>query len=137
MLADAETMAYNRHWGGTVDFAEDRWADWYDWWLVHHEDKRYYRYVRQAGGAFVGEIAYHWDEALGGFVANVIIYAPYRGQGYGGQALDMLCAAAKENGVKRLHDDIAIDNEALGLFLRRGFVEQGRTDEKIILVKEL
>ena len=34
-------------------------------------------------------------------------------------------------------DDIAIDNPAITLFLRHGFVEEYRTDEIIMLKKEL
>ena len=49
----------------------------------------------------------------------------------------MLCSAAKENGISALYDDIAIDNPAIGLFLRHGFVEENRTEEKIFLRKEL
>ena len=67
----------------------------------------------------------------------MIIHARYRGKGFGGQALDALCAAAKENGATELYDDIAADNPAVGLFLRHGFRECGRTEGKIILVKEL
>ena len=34
----------------------------------------------------------------------------------------MLCEAAKANGVQTLYDDIAIDNPAIKLFLKTGFV---------------
>lgn len=136
MLSDQETMSYNHAWGGTVAFPEARWAEWYDCWLCG-DGKHYYRYVVDERGTFVGEIAYHYDEDYEDYVADVIIYARYRGHGYGGQALDALCAAAKANGVERLLDDIAIDNPALGMFERRGWTEAYRTNEKIVLVKTL
>ena len=61
MLADEATMAYNGAYGGTVDFPEERWPDWYGRWVAHPEG-RYYRYLREsASGKFVGEIAYHFD----------------------------------------------------------------------------
>ena len=61
MLADEATMAYNGAYGGTVDFPEERWPDWYGRWVAHPEG-RYYRYLREsASGEFVGEIAYHFD----------------------------------------------------------------------------
>ena len=101
------------------------------------EDKRYYRYLKNENGEYVGEIAYHFDPGLGGFVANVIVHARYRGRGYGGRALDMLCAAAKENGVTVLYDDIAAGNPAIALFLKHGFSVDSRTGEKIILKKYL
>ena len=85
----------------------------------------------------MGEIAYHYDKELRGFIANVIIDAKYRGKGYGSAALELLCAAAGENGVKVLYDDIAIDNPAAAMFRKHGFEEAYRTEDKIILRKEL
>ena len=137
MLADEETMSYNHAWGGVIPFPEDKWEDWYSYWVSEPEGERFYRYVKNEDGAFVGEIAYHFDCELGGYIANVIIFSAYRRRGYGGQALDALCKAAKENGVASLYDDIAADNPAAELFYKRGFIEVGRTAEKIILKKEL
>ena len=136
LLADEETMSYNHAWGGTIAFPEEDWADWYDYWIAHPEGKRFYRYLSD-GGLFVGEIAYHYDAELSGFVADVIVYAPARGKGYGRAGLRLLCAAAKENGITELYDDIASDNPAVGLFLRHGFAEAFRTDGKIVLKKTL
>ncbi len=137
LLADEETMSYNHAWGGTISFPEEKWADWYDFWVLNPEGKRYYRYIKNEDGAFVGEIAYHFDGELDGYVANVIVFSKYRGSGFGAQALDALCDAARENGVARLYDDIAIDNPAVALFLRHGFTEERRTADKIILMKAL
>ena len=136
LLADEETMSYNRAWGGTISFPEDDWADWYDYWIARPEGKRFYRYLSD-GGLFVGEVAYHYDAELSGFVADVIVYAPERGKGYGRAGLRLLCAAAKENGITELYDDIASDNPAIGLFLRHGFAEAFRADGKIVLKKTL
>ena len=137
MLADEETMAYNCAWGGTIMFPEEDWTDWYDYWVARPEGKRFYRYLKAEDGDFVGEIAYHFDASLGGFAADVIVFAPYRGRGFGAEGLDLLCTAAKENGVSVLYDDIAADNPAIALFLAHGFVEEGRTADKIILRKNL
>ena len=137
MMADPETMSYNHAWGGTIPFPEDRWKGWYDRWIVCHENKRYYRYLKTPADHFVGEIAYHYDDERRIFVSNVIIHAPYRGIGYGGRGLDLLCNAAKKNGVTVLHDDIAIDNPGISLFLKRGFVEEYRTEKIVMLKKEL
>ena len=136
LLADEETMSYNHAWGGTVSFPRENWEDWYDWWVVNHENKRYYRYLR-CDGDFVGEIAYHYDSEYDGYVANVIILAKYRGKGYGARGLELLCRAAKENGISALYDDIAIDNTAIKLFLNQGFHEEYRTEDKIVLKKDL
>lgn len=137
MLADEATMSYNRAWGGTIPWPKEKWAGWYEYWILQHAGKRYYRYLKNKDGQFVGEIAYHYDDDIGHEIANVIIYAPYRRKGYGGEALDLLCSAAKSNGVAVLYDDIAIDNPAIKLFLNHGFTEERRTDEKIYLRKAL
>ena len=98
-------------------------------------DGRYYRYLRDTGtGEFVGEIAYHSEG--GKTLADVIVYAPYRRRGYGSAGLALLCAAAKQNGVDVLYDDIAADNPSVALFLRGGFTVENRTDE-IVLVKKI
>ena len=137
LLADEATMAYNRAWGGTIPFPEERWASWYSLWIAHGGKDRFYRYLREGNGDFVGEVAYHFDDETGGAMADVIVFSGYRGRGYGSRGLEMLCAAAKENGVAVLYDDIAADNPAIGMFLRHGFAEERRTAEKIWLKKTL
>ena len=137
LLADEETMSYNRAWGGTIDFPEERWGEWYARWVAQPEGKRFYRYVRDEEGTFLGEIAYHFDEDTGGCMANVIIHARYRRRGYGGLALELLCRRAKASGVELLWDDIAADNPAVGMFLSRGFREDRRAEGKLWLVKRL
>ena len=58
LLGDRQTMSYNEAWGGAIGFPEERWAAWYDRWLVRHEGRRFYRYLRDTGtGRFVGEAA--------------------------------------------------------------------------------
>lgn len=136
LMADEETMAYNHAWGGTIPFPKEDWAEWYDYWVINHEGKRYYRYLKDENG-FVGEIAYHYDSEYDGYVANIIIHSKYRGQGYGAQGLTLLCEAAKAAGITELYDDIAIDNTAIKLFLKQGFYECCRTEEIILLKKEL
>ena len=136
LLADEETMSYNHAWGGTIAFPKDKWQGWYDHWIVNHENKRYYRYLKNENG-FVGEAAYRYDPEYDGYVANIIIFSKFRRKGYGTRGLELLCFAAKENGINVLYDDIAIDNTAVKLFLKQGFYEVYRTDEKIVLKKEL
>ena len=136
-LGDPETMSYNHAYGGTIPFPRERWADWYARW-VGDEGVRYFRYLRIGdSGEFVGNISYHYDEDYGEYVCEVLIFAPYRGRGFGRQGLALLCGAARVNGVKRLVDNIAIDNPAVTMFLRSGFRERGRTGESIFLEKDL
>lgn len=136
LLGDEDTMSYNHAWGGTIPFPKERWENWYGRWVENHENKRFYRYIRE-NGSYLGEVAYHFDEERQIYIADVIVYAPYRGKGYGRQALTLLCGAAKSNGVHTLFDDIAIDNPSVGLFLKCGFTEVLRTGEYVLVKKEL
>lgn len=136
-LADPETMAYNHAYGGTLEFPEERWQDWYLRW-VDKPDRRFYRYLRlERTGEFVGEAAYRWDGELREYICSVIVMARHRGKGFGSQGLEMLCEAAKANGVARLCDDIAIDNPSVRIFLKAGFRERTRTEEYVLVEKEL
>lgn len=138
LLSDAETMSYNKKWGGTIDFHKERQQGWYDRWIANHGNKRFYRYLQDSQtNEFVGEIAYHLDEDREVYIADVIVLAKYRGKGYGSEGLRLLCNAARENGIKILYDDIAIDNPAISLFLKNGFYEEYRTDDYIMLKKIL
>ena len=138
MLADPATMAYNRAWGGIIPWPEEAWSDWYNWWIVHPAGKRFYRYLRdRESGDFVGEIAYHWDDQEGFCQADVIVYAPCRGRGYGRAGLRLLCRAARENGFDALYDDIARDNPAIRLFLSEGFEIVAERDMTRLLKKDL
>ena len=137
-MADGETMSYNRAWGGTIPFPESEWPAWYDYWIRHPEGERFYRYVTlDRSHVFIGEVAYHHDRQRDLWLADVIIHSRHRGHGYGKQALELLCKAAGENGVRTLHDDIAIDNPAIAMFLHSGFFEEYRTDQIIMLAKVL
>ena len=137
-LADEDTMSYNKAWGGTISFPESDWKDWYDHWIIYHENKRFYRYLQDSETrSFVGEAAYHYDVERDIFLADVIVASEYRGKGYGSEGLMLLCEAAKANGVDFLWDDIAIDNPAVALFLKTGFIEEYRTDKIIMLKKDL
>lgn len=137
-MADEKTMSYNHNWGGTIPFPEEVWADWFDYWIINPEGKRFYRYLQdETNGEFVGEIAYHYDEKREIHIADAIVYAKDRGKRFGEQGLLLLCEAAKANGVEILYDDIAIDNPAIKLFFKVGFFEEYRTDEIIMLKKEL
>ncbi|MBD3948356.1 GNAT family N-acetyltransferase [Tuanshanicoccus lijuaniae] len=137
MMADEETMAYNHAWGGTIPFPKEQWQNWYDAWMTGDESQHYYRYLQDESGNFVGEIAYHFVKEYDGFVADIIIHSKYRRKGYGSQGLTLLCAAAKQHGITELYDDLAIDNPSVNLFLKHGFSEVYRTNEIILVKKDL
>ena len=86
----------------------------------------------------MGDAAYHYDEELGVWLADVIVLAAFRGRGYGRAGLRLLCAAARENGLKTLCDTIALDNApALALFQSEGFRETRRTEEYALVELQL
>lgn len=137
LLEDEITMSYNHHYGGTISFPRERWGDWFNRWVKSNNNKRFYRYVVNDSGEYVGEVAYHYDEEIKEYLVNVIIHAKYRDRGYGSEALELLCEEAKHNGITTLYDDIAIDNPAIKMFLKHGFKEESRDNERVYLKKIL
>ena len=135
MMADPETMSYNAAYGGTIPFPKEQWERWYDQWVENAGTDRYYRYVLNEQGSFVGEIAYHLDQKRQIYLADVIIHASVRGKGYGKEALELLCEAARANGIEELYDDIASDNPSWKMCLRHGFVIDWQ-DETTAMVKK-
>ena len=101
----------------------EKWAEWYDNW-VQNPNKRFYRYIATGKSrSFVGEAAYHYDPGEGIYLADVIIAAQCRRQGFGKAGLQMLCEHAKNEKIPELYDNIAIDNTGIHLFLQCGFQE--------------
>ena len=137
LVGDEETMAYNKKWGGAIDFPKNKWEDWYARWVAHPKNKRFYQYILSEDDGFVGEAAYHFDESRQMYVTNVIVMAKYRRKGYGSAGLKLLCDCAKQNGIECLYDEIAIDNPSVRLFLKQGFREECRTDDFIVVKKVL
>lgn len=135
MMADIETMSYNDAWGGTIPFPKEDWEEWYTLWVRNSGQERYYRYLKDdANNVFVGEISYHFDKLRNIYLCDVIIKAEFRRRGFGTQGIQLLCEAAKANGVKALYDDIAADNPSTHLFLKNGFSIEFQNDE-ILMVK--
>ena len=138
LLSEPDTMSYNHAWGGTIDFAESAWADWYARWVCPGDGTRFYRYLRDTrAGRFVGEASYHWDETSRRWMVDVLISARERNKGLGRAGLALLCGSARERGIPVLYDSIAADNPAVRLFLDCGFIEVDRTPEVILVKKEL
>ena len=135
MMSDIETMSYNDAWGGTIPFPKEDWEEWYTLWVRNSGQERYYRYLKDdANKVFVGEISYHFDKLRNIYICDVIIKAEFRKQGFGTQGIQLLCEAAKANGVEALYDNIAADNPSIHLFLKNGFSIEFQNDE-IVMVK--
>lgn len=138
LLRDETTMSFNNINGGTIDFPKERWSIWYQKWIESENPKYFYRYLYSKElNAYVGEVAYHYEEETNRYLCDVIIHAKYRNKGFGKEGLNLLCKCAKGNGIGVLYDDILLDNPSVHLFLKSGFVEEKITDEVVIVKKDL
>lgn len=136
LLNDYSTMEYNKDYGGTIDFPKEKWQTWYNKWL--NTNAHYYRYILdKSTNKFIGEVAYYYDNKRIIYISSIIIHAKFRHKGYGAKALNLLCNAAKNNGITTLYDDISINNPSIKLFLNNGFTIDYETDEIIMVKKEL
>ena len=133
LLNDKDTMSYNDACGGTISFPKEKWEEWYNRWVNTDEKKRLYRYILNEKEEFVGEASYHYDDNFKAHMVDVIVYSKFRKRGYGREALLALIENAKQNGIKSLSDNIAINNPAITLFFNLGFKEEYRNDEFIML----
>lgn len=138
LLGDKETMAYNNKWGGTIDFPKEQWEGWYANWILNNPKDKCYRYLFETEKqCFVGEAAYHFSKSDDAYIVNIIVHSKFRRNGYGDEALKLLCDCAKENGIAELCDTIALDNPSINLFLKNGFNEIFRNNEYIMVKKRL
>lgn len=138
LLSDCDTMSYNKRWGGTIPFPKEKWSSWHKCWVCDNENKHFYRYLLDdETNEFVGETAFHYDEARNIFVCDIIVLARSRGNGYGTEGLKLLCECARNNGIDVIYDDIAADNPSVNLFLKNGFVVDYQDDEITMVKRKL
>lgn len=102
LYADRETMTYNRGFApfpgydpvsGCIDFSRDRWDGWYAKW-IGREPERFYAYLQQEDGAFVGDVCYYPAGNEGERMIGIVIHSAYREKGYGAEGLRLLIDAA-------------------------------------------
>lgn len=137
MQHDPETMAYNAGWDvsydgyhpdtGCIDFPESKWAETHAN-LVGHEPERFYAFVRLSpNGPFVGEVNFHYTPEEDWWDLGVLIHAPFRGNGYGHLALELLLKKAfVDCGITRLHNDFETTRDAgIAIHLAAGFKPYG------------
>lgn len=136
LLKDKKTMEFNLSNGGTVDFNEKIWKQWYALWMNNKD--YYYAYIYdQEIQKYIGEVSYYFEDEYNEYVLNIIIHHKYRRQGKGKEALTLLCQKAKENGLRFLCDDIDINNPAIKLFKKLGFKETWQKGHILMLKKRL
>ena len=136
-LSDAQTMAYNTKWGGTIDFPRERWDMWYKKWVEEESDVRLYRLLFDGDtDRFIGEIAFYLEDEK--IMLHLLIYAPFRRCGYGKEGLEILCKLARKSGHSIVYDKIAKDNlGAQALFALKGFSREKVEEEGILFSKRL
>lgn len=136
---DAETMSYNAGWDisfdgyhpdtGCIDFPCDNWAEKHGQW-VGKEPERFYAFVRERkSGRFVCEVNYHYTPENNWWDMGVLVYAPYRGRGYGLRSLELLLYRAfVVDKIERLHNDFEdTRSAALAIHRKAGFREAGES----------
>ena len=137
MQEDPDTMAYNAGWDvsfdgyhpdtGCIDFPESRWASKHSR-LVGHEPDCFYAFVREAeSGEFAGEVNFHYDSENSRHELGIVLYAPFRGRGYGHAALELLLRRAFIRcGVASLHNTFESTRDpGLAVHRRAGFRQVG------------
>lgn len=138
LLTDEATMSYNHAYGGTIAFPKSRWENWYQKWIGAEDPHYFYRYLySRVLDAYVGDAAYHYEAETGRYLCDLIVYAKYRGHGFGTLGLNLLCESAKANGIEELFDNISLNNPSVRLFLKNGFEEVGCTEEAYIVRRKM
>lgn len=140
MMADPATMSYNANWDvsypgyhrdtGCIDFPREEWDEWYAW-MVGQEPERFYAYIRRkSDGAWIGDVCFHYTPDKDWWDMGIVIYAPFRGQGYSVPALGlMLDHAFRDCGISRLHNYFETTREAAWkAHLAAGFRDMGIED---------
>ena len=126
--SDLLTMSYNAgydvsYYGyhydtGCIDFPSYKWEAMFE---KRKDPKRYFAYIKDSD-TFVGYVNYQYVVDEDRYECGIVIESKYRGKGYAKKALKLLCAKAKENGIKELYDNFEIDRgHTLELFKSVGF----------------
>ena len=93
MMSDPKTMSYNAPWfppDGCIPEPEAEWRKLQETW-IGKEPERFYAFLqRKCDGAFVGDVNYHLVPGNTWHEIGIVVYAPERGKGYGGQGLRLL-----------------------------------------------
>ena len=134
---DPQTMSYNAGWDvsfegyhpdtGCIDFPQEQWTQKHERW-VGHEPDRFYAFVKERkSGRFICEVNYHYMPDDNWWDMGVLVYAPYRGRGYGRCALELLLHRAfVVDKINCLHNSFEDTRAAaLAIHLEAGFREVG------------
>ncbi|MBP3841582.1 MAG: GNAT family N-acetyltransferase [Bacilli bacterium] len=128
--SDPQSMSYNAgydvsYYGyhydtGCIDFPEDKWEESYN---KRINDNKYFAYIKDNDlNTFVGYVNYHYNKGDDRYECGIVIESKYRGKGYSKIALELLCEAARKNGIRELYDNFEINRDnTLNVFEQVGF----------------
>lgn len=150
IMNDPDTMSYNKGYNidfdgydketGCIAFPEQKWADWYDY-FVGNEPERFYAYVvRKSDGEFIGEVNVHKSKDDNRYEMGIVIEAKYRGKGYSCEALWLLLQRAFEDmNAEAVHNDFEEERTAAAkTHLSAGFTEYRKENGiiELLITKE-
>ncbi|GEM_PF-156179 len=138
IMQDSDTMSYNKGYDidfegydketGCIAFPEQKWADWYDY-FIDQEPERFYAYVvHERDGEFIGEVNVHKSKDDNWYEMGIVIEAKYRGRGYAVKALWLLLKHTFEDmNAEAVHNCFEDNrNSAVKTHLSAGFAEYRR-----------
>ena len=146
LLNDAATKDYNKGYdldfrgyhkdSGCIDFPEEQWKNWYDW-FIGQEPERFYAYItRSHDGKFIGEVNIHKSDTAPWHEMGIVLDAKFRGQGYAVEALKLLLECAFVNlNVDAVHNSFEVNRTAaVRTHLAAGFKEYNKENDNIELL---
>lgn len=144
ILSDASTMDYNKEYNlnfegyhndtGCIDFPEEQWEMWYNWFVCGNPERFYAYIVRNGDNAFIGEVNIH-KSSKDWYDMGIVIESKYRGNGYSTEALRLLLTEAFEKlSVLEVHNDFEKSRiSAIKAHLSAGFVIESEKNEIVHL----
>lgn len=142
--AGYDVSYYGYHYDtGCIDFPKEKWEESYNRRI---NENRFFAYIKDEDiNEYVGYCNYHYNKNDDRYDCGVLIESKYRGMGYSKRALELLCDAARSNGIKELYDNFEIDRpNTLELFKSVGFEivkedtwKKFSKDVKGVLVKKI
>ena len=137
LLSDKLTMSFNDKWGGTVDFDNSKWANFFSEYIDDKNDNEYF-HIYNIENIFVGEISTRYDSKYDSYMLNIKVKYEFRGNDYAKDALSVFLDYLFNNKkIEKIVNDVALDNKAAIEFLKKmGFCETGENkDVKILELK--
>lgn len=115
MISDPQTMSYNANYDipasnyhrdtGCIDYSEADIRSWFSQW-IGQEPKRFFAYIQRCcDRVWLGEVNFQYVPHKEWWDMGIVLYAPYRQQGYASAAINLLLEHAFcRCGVTRIHN---------------------------------